>query len=106
MKIKAMKLTGFLLALWAGLLTLPAQLVVTVLPPKITGSKAVVPLALKNNFAESVTSARAALFLLDERGKMVGQSTHWIIGNGKSKGLPAGGTNAFFFVVTEHEHGI
>ncbi len=33
---------------------------------------------------------------------MVGQSTHWIIGNGKSKGLAAGGTNAFYFVITSN----
>jgi len=50
-------------------LTVQAQLAVTVSPVKITGQKAVVPLAMTNNLAESVESARAVCFLLDEKGK-------------------------------------
>jgi hypothetical protein len=52
-----------------------AQLAVTVSPPKVTGSKAIVPLAMKNGLGERVESARAVVFLLDEQGKMVGQGT-------------------------------
>ena len=37
--------------------------------------KAVVPLGMKNNFTEKVESARAVCFLLNEQGKVVGQST-------------------------------
>ena len=82
-------------------LTAPAQLSVTVLPVKITGQKAIVPLAMKNNFVEKVESARAVVFLLDEQGKMVGQSTKWAIGGSEDKpGLKAGATNAFNFVIT------
>ena len=78
-----------------------AQLAVTVSPVKVTGQKAVVPLAFKNNFIESVESARAVVFLLDDQGKMVGQTTKWVIGGTKDRpGLPAGGTNVFNFVVT------
>ena len=81
--------------------TAHAQLVVTLSPPKVTGSKAVVPLALKNNFTEKVESARAVVFLLDEQGKMVGQATRWVIGGSPDKpGLVAGATNAFHFVIT------
>jgi hypothetical protein len=77
-----------------------AQLVVTVSPPKIAGSKAVVPLMMKNGFAEEVKSARAVVFLLDDQGKVVDQSTKWVIGGSPNKlGLAAGGTNAFFFVI-------
>ena len=77
-----------------------AQLAVTVSPVKVTGQKAIVPLALKNNLGEKVESARAAVFLLDEQGKILGQATKWVIGGTKDKpGLAAGATNAFHFVI-------
>ncbi len=93
-----------ILSLAAGLLLWPllatAQLAVTVSPPKVVGQKAVVPLAMKNNFAEKIASARAVVFLLDEQGKMVGQSTKWVIGGGRDKpGLAPGATNTFHFVI-------
>jgi hypothetical protein len=55
-------------------LTAQAQLAVTVTRVKVTGQKAIVPLAMKNNFDQKVESARAAVFLLDEQGKMAGQA--------------------------------
>ncbi len=77
-----------------------AQLAVTVFPPKVTGQKAVVPLAMRNGFSEKIESARAVVFLLDEQGKMVGQGTRWIIGGSQDKlGLAARATNAFHFVI-------
>jgi len=88
-----------LILLFASL-TAHAQLAVTVSPVKVTGQKAIVPLVLKNNLTENIESARAALFLLDDQGKMVGQSTKWVIGGTKDKpGLAAGATNAFHFVI-------
>jgi hypothetical protein len=63
-----------------------------------------VPLALKNNFAEKIESARAAVFLLDPQGKMVGRSTKWVIGGSEDRpGLAAGATNAFHFVITSNK---
>src|SRR6266516_6597244 len=77
-----------------------AQLAVTVSPVKVTVQKAIVPLTLKNDFTEKIESARAAVFLLDEQGKMVGQSTKWVIGGSRDKpGLASGATNAFHFVI-------
>lgn len=77
-----------------------AQLAVTVLPPRITAQKVVVPLAIRNGFSEKVESARAAVFLLDEQGKMVGNASRWVIGGTKTaSGLAPGATNAFSFVV-------
>ena len=72
--------------------------------PKVIGQKAIVPLALKNNFTQAITSARAAVFVSDERGKVVGQATRWVIG-GQAGSAPDGGlepkaTNAFHFVIT------
>ncbi len=40
---------------------------------------------MKNHFTEKVESARVAVFLLDEQGKMVGQSTKWVIGGTKDR---------------------
>jgi hypothetical protein len=77
-----------------------AQLAVAVSPVKTTGSKAIVPLTMKNGFAEKVESARAVMFLLDKRGKMVGQSTRWVIGAGRDKSpLAPGLTSVFNFVI-------
>ena len=82
----------------AGVLS--AQLSVTVSPPKVVGHKAVVPLTLKNEFAEAVESARAVCFLSDEQGKVAAQSTKWIVGRNESKReLASGATNVFHFVV-------
>lgn len=92
---------------YAGLfctITAHAQLAVTVSPPKLAGQKAVVLLAMKNNLVEQIESARAMMFLLDEQGKMVGQSTQWVIGGSHDKpGLAAGATNAFHFVITSEK---
>ncbi len=78
-----------------------AQLGVTVSPVKFAGQKVIVPLALTNQFNEKIESARAAVFLLDKDGKMLGQSSRWVIGGSADKpGLAAGATNAFNFVVT------
>ena len=95
-------------------LALQAQLAVTVLPVKATGQKAIVLLALKNNYAEKIESARAVCFLLDDQGKMVGQATKWVLGATSSAehgvkslqsignigtGFPAGAKTTFNFVV-------
>ena len=80
-----------------------AQLAVTVLPPKVIGQKAIVQLTMKNNFKESIESARAICFLLDEQGEMVVQSTKWIIGKNKIS-LEPSVTNTFSFVITSPNH--
>lgn len=84
-----------------GTLAAHAQLAVSVLPVKVTGQKAVVPLTLRNDFGEKIESARAVVFLLDDQGKMAGQSTRWVLGGSQDKpGLAAGATNSFHFVIT------
>ena len=75
-----------------------AQLAVTVTPPKIAGQKAIVQLKMKNNLTNKVESARAVCFLLDEQGKMVGQTTKWVIGQNKT-GLEPKGETTFNFVI-------
>jgi hypothetical protein len=76
-----------------------AQLAVTVTPPKVVGQKAVVQLKMKNYFGDAVKSARAVCFLLDEQGKMIGQSTKWVIGQNKT-GLESKAETTFNFVIT------
>jgi len=79
-----------------------AQLHVTISPVRLTGHKAVVPLSLENRFLETVESARAVVFLLDERGKAVSlPTTRWVVGGSRgARELAAGATNTFHFVVT------
>lgn len=81
-----------------------SQLVVTVLPPKITGQKAIVELAMTNGLPEAVASARALCFLMDDQGKMVGASTRWVIGGTKNRSAlePQKGTT-FNFVISSSQ---
>ena len=81
-----------------------AELLVKVAPPKTTGSKVVVKLDLKNTFDEEIESAKAAVFLLDEHGKMVGQATRWVIGGTKDRAaLESKGETTFNFVITSSQ---
>jgi len=79
-----------------------ANLVVKVAEPKTTGSKSVVKLELKNTFSQKIESARAVLFLLDDQGKVIGQSTKWVLGGGKkdSPTLAPNSSTTFNFVVS------
>jgi hypothetical protein len=98
LKMKTMKI---LACLFLGVLTAQAQLAVTVSPPKLAGQKAVVQLKLKNNLTNAVQSARAVCFLLDDQGKMVGQSTKWVIGGTKDRpALEPKAETTFNFVIT------
>lgn len=99
MKSKAKILCG-IAAL--GIVAVHAQLAVTVSPPKVIGQKAIVQMAMKNNFAQSVESARAMCFLIDQQGKMVGQSTKWVIGQNRTSLAPSA-TNTFAFVITSRD---
>lgn len=93
-KIPFLILSVFALSIVIG----QAQLAVTVSTPKIAGQKAIVQLNMKNNLTNKVESARAVCFLLDEQGKMVGQSTKWVIGQKKTVLEPKGETT-FNFVI-------
>ena len=62
-----------------------ADLTVKVDEPKQVGQKAVIKLTIKNTFKESVESARAQVFLLDDEGRITGQAARWVIGGTKDK---------------------
>jgi hypothetical protein len=77
-----------------------AQLSVSVSPPKVTGSKAVVKLEMRNGFAEKVESAKAVCFLSDDQGKVIGHATQWVNGGTRERPpLEPGATNVFNFVI-------
>ena len=90
-----------LVCFFLGILTVHAQLAVTVSSPKVAGQKAVVELAMTNNFSTQIQSARAVCFVFDQQGKMVGQSSKWVIGGTKDRlpMQPKTGTT-FNFVIT------
>jgi hypothetical protein len=77
------------------------QLTVKVSPPNITSQKAVVELKMQNGFAKDIESARAICFLLDDQGKMVGESARWVIGGKKDQPtLEPKKVASFNFVIT------
>jgi len=78
-----------------------AQLAVTISSPKIVGQKAVVKLTMKNNLSEQIEFARAAVFLSDAQGLMIGTATKWVIGGTKNRPpLESKAEATFNFVVT------
>jgi hypothetical protein len=89
-----------LLAGWLSVIaSAHAQLAVAVSPVKITGSRAVVPLAMKNVFSEKIESARAVCFLLDEHGEMLANSSKWVIGGKASTALAPSTERTYEFVL-------
>jgi hypothetical protein len=81
-----------------------AQINVTVSSPKTVGQKVFVELAMTNNLANKVESARATCFLLDDQGKMIGESTKWVIGGTKDRpALEPKNAATFDFVITTRQ---
>lgn len=83
-----------------------AGLEVKVATPKSTGDKAVIKVEMKNAFKEKIESARAVVFLIDDKGKVVGQMTRWVIGGEKDRPalLPDTTTTYNFVVSTEKKY--
>lgn len=99
-----MKIYLLLVLLFLTSLAVRADLVVGVGLPKTVGQKTIIKLDLKNTFREKIESARAVIFLLDKKGKMVAQSTKWVIGGTQARpGLAPGATNSFSIVLTTPE---
>lgn len=57
-----------------------AGVVVKTSVSKKAKDKVDVMLQMKNTFGEPITSARATVFLIGDEGKVVGQTTKWVIG--------------------------
>jgi hypothetical protein len=82
-----------------------AALEVTVSPPQVVNKRALIRLGLKNTFPTRIETALAGAVLMDEQGKIAGQSSRLVIGGsrrsvpGQKPGLPAGATNVFYWVI-------
>lgn len=77
-----------------------AALIVSVDEPKQVGRKVVIKLTMKNTFTEKIESARAQVFLLDEKGSVTGQAARWVIGGTKDRpALAPGAETTFNFVI-------
>jgi hypothetical protein len=100
-KRKNMKRIWLMMLLFAGITMARGELSDKVAEPQSTGSKALVKLTMKNTYTNAVESARAVVFLLDAKGKVVGQRAEWVIGGTREKpGLAAGGTAVFNLLIT------
>lgn len=78
-----------------------AELSVAVSKAKSVGQRTLVKLEMRNGFDKAVESARAAVFITDDQGKVVGQGAKWVISGTRMKaGLVRGGTNTYNFLVT------
>jgi hypothetical protein len=94
--IKCIFILSFLLIATSGW----CALLVQVAPAKSTGSKAIIKLSLQNTFSQRIDLVRAAVFLTDEQGKVVGQATRQIIGGGKNNPpLDPAGKAVYYFLV-------
>ena len=89
-----------LCAMWIFGVSANAQLSVEVSLPKSEGRKAVIKLVMKNSFSSGIKSARAAVFVSDDQGTMIGQASRWVIGGTKDRpALNADKETTYNFVV-------
>src|SRR5215510_10929147 len=86
------------LLLWIG--NAHAGLLLKVAGTKTYGQKTIVKMELQDTFTNAIESARAVVFLLDDKGQVVGQETRWIIGGSKDRPpLGPDSKTAFNFVL-------
>ena len=86
------------LLLWTG--NAHGVLLLKVAGAKTYGQKTILKMELQNTFTNAIESARAVVFLLDDKGQVVGQETRWIIGGSKDRPpLGPDSKTAFHFVV-------
>jgi hypothetical protein len=94
--IKCIFILSFLLIATSGW----CALLVQVAPAKSTGSKAIIKLSLQNTFSQKMDLVRAAVFLTDDHGKVVGQATRQIIGGSPhNPPLAPSGRAVYYFLV-------
>jgi len=94
------KTSVLILVILTTTLTANAALSVKLDQPKTTGSKTVVQITLKNTFTEKIEGARATLFLIGEKDKVVGQRTAWVIGGEPNRPpLKPEATTTYNFVI-------
>jgi hypothetical protein len=92
-----------ILLIFVGTCIAQAGLTVKVNEPKSTGTKVIITLTMTSTFKEKVESARAQVFLMDEKGKVVGQNVQWVIGGKKDRPplVPDASTEFNFVIQTD-----
>src|SRR5436309_3541902 len=99
-QMKRLKSNLLFLSFLMSLMAADAALVVRMSEPKTYGQKTIIKMELQNTFTNRIESARAVVFLLDDKGKVVGQETRWILGGTKDRPALAPEVKAIFnFVV-------
>jgi hypothetical protein len=77
-----------------------AALVIHVHKAQAYSRTTLIKMDLQNTFTNTIESARAVVFLLDDKGKVVGQQARWILGGTKQQpGLAPDANTKFFFTV-------
>jgi len=96
----SIQVTYIILVLLLAASVAHATLTLKVAQPKTYGQKTILKMDLRNTFTNTVESARAVVFLLDDNGKVVGQETRWIVGGTKDRPpLAPDAKTTFNFVV-------
>jgi len=94
------KVVYFAFIVLSGAAGARAGLTLKVAEPQTYGQKTIVKMELQNTFTNNIDSIRAAVFLLDDNGKIVGQETRWIVGGTKDRlGLIPEAKTTFHFVL-------
>ena len=94
------RLLSIALVCFCGGIPLQGQLIAKVRSITRTPGKVVVKIELQNQLSSPVESARAYLFLLDEKGKVQGRKSEWVINATRRPGpLGAGEKRLWHFVL-------
>jgi hypothetical protein len=101
---KSLKFVSVLVLLLAGYIPALAQsassLVLGAPVLKEVDGRTIVTLQVQNTMPSAVTGARAWVFLMDAKGKVVGNHSQWLITDEAKNALQAGTTREFTISVT------
>lgn len=93
--------TLMVLLLFSCVVSVRATLELTVGEPKTYTKLTVIKMDLHNSFADQIKAVEAVVFLMNDKGKVVGQKSRWILGGpDRRPPLDAGSSASFFFVVS------
>lgn len=94
-------ITLMVLLLFPCAISVHAALELTVGKPKTYTKLTVIKMDLHNSFTDQIKSAEAVVFLMSDKGKVVGQKSRWILGGPERRpSLAPDSSTTFFFVVS------
>ncbi len=96
-----MKTITLMVLLLLPAISVHAALELAVGKPKTYTKLTVIKMDLHNSFPDQIKSAEAVVFLMSDKGKVVGQKSRWILGGpDRRPALAPGSSTSFFFVVS------